>query len=55
VRFEANNMFFHFEKNGLVYYSAGVVVVNSGANPTTLGYNASSVKNFNATNIIARF
>jgi hypothetical protein len=29
-------------KNALAYYSAGVVVVKSGANPTIVSYNATS-------------
>jgi hypothetical protein len=54
VRFE-NKSLFHFEKNVQAYYNAGVVVVNSGANPTTLCYNASVVKIYNATGSLVRF
>jgi hypothetical protein len=32
-------------KSDLSYYNAGVVVVNSGYNPTILSYNTSVVKN----------
>jgi hypothetical protein len=54
VRFE-NKSLFHFEKNVQAYYNAGVVVVNLGANPTTLCYNASVVKIYNATGSLVRF
>jgi hypothetical protein len=42
VRFENKNSFFYLENNALAYYSAGVVVVNSGVNPTTFEFTATT-------------
>jgi hypothetical protein len=42
-------------KNVLPYCTDGVVVVNSGANPTIASYNAGVVKNYNSACILARF
>jgi hypothetical protein len=36
-------------------YTAGVIVVNSGANPTTVNYNASVAKIYIATSSLLRF
>jgi hypothetical protein len=55
VRYENKTILFQFVKNALVYYNAGVAVVKSAANPTTLSYNASVVKIYSATNSRARF
>jgi hypothetical protein len=41
--------------NTQAHYSAGVAVANSGANPTTLSYNASVVKIYSPTNSMAHF
>jgi hypothetical protein len=46
--FRVRIIFLYFE-TPISYFNAGVVVVNSGANPTIVSYNASAVKNFNAT------
>jgi hypothetical protein len=39
----------------IAYNNAGVVVVNSGANPTIASYNASVVKFYNATDSLECF
>jgi hypothetical protein len=54
---------FHFTlKNAVVFYSSGVVAVNSkvvelvpGAKPTFVSYNASAVKIYKATSSLVRF
>jgi hypothetical protein len=42
-------------KIDLAYYSAGEVVVNSGANRMIMIYNPSVVKFYNATSSLVRF
>jgi hypothetical protein len=54
VPFE-NKTFSSTLKNILAFLTAGVVIVNTGANTTTLSYNTSAVKTYNATNSIAHF
>jgi hypothetical protein len=41
VRFDNKNVFFYL-KNAIAFYNAGVVVVNSGANPTTFNFTATT-------------
>jgi hypothetical protein len=49
VRFENKNIVYLPRKNDLAYYSAGVVAVDSGANPSTSEF----TYNYNASVVVA--
>jgi uncharacterized membrane protein YidH (DUF202 family) len=62
VRFKNKDIFIYYKRTALAYITAGVVVVNfevvgmaTGVDPTTLSYNTSAEKIYNATNCIAFF
>jgi hypothetical protein len=55
VRFENKNSIVYIKNNALAYYNVGIVIVNSGANPTIVYYNASDVKIYYDTSSLVRF